>query len=184
MKSVKKRLLAFVSLVTLGVGFASFSAQAAAPVNLIANGGFETGTFVGWIVVNTGSGNWQINNGAFNPPGPGGMLPTISGNFDAVSWQNGPGFHALRQVITVPNGVFSASLSWNDRIRNYATIFSDPNQEWRVVIRSTTGVLLHEVYSTTPGDALLQLGPNSRSGNLTAVLQGLAGQTVWCGGSR
>ena len=175
---MKKRFLTGVSLIALGIGFAMSSARAAAPVDVIVNGNFETGTFLGWTVVNTGSGGVAINGGAFDPAGPGGALLPISGFWDAVSHQSGPGFHALRQAFTVPANVFSASVTWKDRIRNYAGVFSDPNQEWRVVIRDTSGSLLYEVYSTTPGDTLLQLGPNSRSGNITAILQTLAGQTV------
>ena len=175
---MKKRFLTGVSLIALGIGFAMSSARAAAPVDVIVNGNFETGTFLGWTVVNTGSGGLTINNGGFDPAGPGGMLAPISGLYDAVSHQGGPGFHALRQAFTVPANVFSAGVTWKDRIRNYGGVFSDPNQEWRVVIRDTSGSLLYEVYSTTPGDTLLQVGPNSRSGNITAILQTLAGQTV------
>jgi hypothetical protein len=170
------------SLTILGVAFSMGaawpSAQAAPPVDLILNGDFETGNFAGWSVVNTGSGSWVINNGTFVPPGPGGALPPISGNFDAVSQQGGPGFHALRQTITVPGGVFAASLTWNDRVRNFAGIFSSPNQEWRVVIRDTAGNLLQEVFSTMPGDPSIQIGPNSRFGDLTGFFKSNANQTV------
>lgn len=47
-----------------------------------------------------------------------------------------------------------------------------------MVIRDTAGNLLHEVFSTTPGDPPQQVGPNSRSGDLTSVFQTFAGQTV------
>ena len=167
-----------VTIAALSLGIALSSASAAPPAEMILNGGFETGTFAGWTVVNTGSGAWAINNGAFDPAGPGTPLAPVSGVFDVVSHQPGPGFHALRQTVTIPGGVFSAKLAWNDRIRNWAAIFSDPNQEWRVVIRDTGGAVLHEVHSTTPGDALQQVGPNARSGDLTAFFQANAGQTV------
>ena len=179
MKSFYKRVSPVLVLATaFGMGVASFSAQAAPPVNLINNGNFETGTFAGWTVLNSGSGNWSINDGTFDPPGPGGALPAISGVYDAVSFQGGPGFHALRQIINVPNNVFAASLTWNDRVRNHAGIFSDPNQEWRVLIRDSAGTSIQEVFSTNPGDPLIQIGPNSRSGNLTGLFQRYAGQTI------
>jgi hypothetical protein len=162
----------------IGMGVTSVNVQAAPPVDLIVNGNFETGTLSGWTVINTGSGNWAINNGTFDPPGPGEALPPISGAYDAVSYQYGPGFHALRQTINVPNNVFAASLSWSDRIRNYAEFFSDPSQEWRVVIRDTAGNLLQEAFSTNSGDPWLQVGPNLRSSNLTGLLQTYAGQTI------
>ena len=78
----------------------------------------------------------------------------------------------------MPNNIFSAKLSWNDRVRNWASTCSDPNQEWRVLILDSTGAQLQEVFSTDPGDPLLQVGPNSRSGDITGVLQSFEGQTV------
>lgn len=179
MKSLCKRVFPVLVLATaFGMGVASFSAQAAPPVDLINNGNFETGNFSGWTVLNSGSGNWAINNGTFDPPGSSGALPAISGVYDAVSFQSGPGFHALRQTINVPNNVFAASLTWNDRVRNQAGIFSDPNQEWRVLIRDSAGTPLQEVFSTNPGDPAIQIGPNSRTGNLTGLFQLYAGQTI------
>ena len=144
---------------------------------MIVNGSFETGSFSGWTVVNTGSGAWVINNGTFVPPGPGGAIPPISPLFDALTEQPGPGTHALRQSFFVPDNIFSAALSWSDRIRNFA-VFSHPNQEWRVVFRDASGNLLHTVFSTTPGDPLIQVGPNARSGDITAFLQAHVGETV------
>jgi hypothetical protein len=163
-------------LVVMGI---SGGAQAAPAIDMINNGNFETGDFSFWTTVNTGSGGTAINNGTFNPAGPGGALPPISGGFDAVTFQGGPGFHAFRQTINVPNNIFSASLTWNDRVRNYAAIFSDPNQEWRVLILDTLAVNAPiEVFSTNPGDPTLQSGPNSRSFDVTAVLQSYAGQMI------
>lgn len=92
--------------------------------------------------------------------------------------QFGPSVTSLQQTINVPNDLFSARLTWKDRVRNFATLFLHPGQEWRVVIRDTSGALLHVVFSTKPGDPLQQVGPNSRSGDITAILQAYAGQTV------
>lgn len=174
----KRMSSSLVLAAVFGMGAASFNTQAAPPVDLINNGNFETGTFAGWTILNSGSGNWAMNNGTFVPPGPGGALPAISGAYDAVSYQGGPGFHALRQTINVPSNVFAASLNWNDRVRNHAGIFSDPNQEWRVVIRDSAGNLLQEVFSTNPGDPAIQVGPNSRTANLTGLIQHYAGQAI------
>lgn len=179
MKPFYKRVSpGLVLAAVFGMGVASFSAQAAPPVDLINNGNFETGNFAGWTVLNSGSGNWAINDGTFVPPGPSGALPAISGVYDAVSFQDAPGVHTLRQIINVPNNVFAASLTWNDRVRNHAGIFVDPIQEFRVVIRDNAGNLLQEVFSTNPGDPTIQIGPNSRSGNLTGLFQAYAGQTL------
>ena len=145
---------------------------------LIENGDFESGTFTGWAISNTGPGSWYINNGSFDPPGPGTPLPPVSGNFDAVAYPGGPGLHLLSENIVVPENITSATLSWSDRIRNYSSTFNDPNQEWRVQVRDTSGNLIQEVFSTNPGDPLQQIGPNHRSFELTSLFQSLAGQAV------
>jgi hypothetical protein len=178
MKDMKKTSLTIL-LVALGMGFALSRAQAAGPANLIVNGNFETGSFAGWTVVPGAFGaTYAINNGTF-VPGNGGALPPIDGNFDAVGTQFGPSLTSLQQTINVPpNNVFSARLAWSDRVRNFAGVFAHPDQEWRVVIRNTGGALLYTVFSTNPGDPALQVGPNSRSGDVTAILQALAGQNV------
>ena len=164
-------------IVAVSLGFILTGAQAAPPVNLIVNGNFETGTFVGWTVAPGNFGaSYAINNGTFAPFG--GALPPIDGQFDAVGFQFGPSLTSLQQTITVPNNVFSAKLSWGDRIRNFSGIFVHPTQEWRVVIRDLSGTLLYTVFSTNPGDPVLQVGPNFRSADVTSVLQTLAGQTV------
>ena len=148
----------------------------AALIEHIANGGFESGDLSGWNVVNTGSGSWQINDGTFVPSGGSAHAP-ISGSFDAVTEQGGAGFHNLFQDILLPGAFSSAILSWDDRIINAASAFSDPNQEWRVLIEDLAGNLISEVFSTNPGDTN-QVGPNSRLFDLTAILQPLVGQSV------
>jgi hypothetical protein len=144
----------------------------------IINGGFETASFDGWTVQNSGNGGWVINNGSYDPEGPGEPLAPIGGNFDVLTAQVGPGMHLLSAPITVPAGVTSAVLRWSDRLRNYAGVFSDPDQEWRVLIKRPTGGLVAEVFSTNPGDVPEQIGPNLRSADLTALLQALEGQTI------
>lgn len=153
-------------------------AGASATTQMITNGGFETGDFTGWNVINSGSGGWGINDGTFIPLGPGNALPPISGNFDAVSFQSGPGLRILSEPIIVPQNVTSAVLSWQDRIRNFSNQFSDPNQEWRVLILDGSGGLIQEAFSTNPGDQLQQVGPNSRSFDVTSLLQTLEGQAI------
>jgi hypothetical protein len=73
---------------------------------LIVNGGFETGDFTGWTVVDQtgGSGSWFVNNSTTAPlsgfatPGP------ASGSFYALTDQTGPGSHVLLQSFTVAAG--------------------------------------------------------------------------------
>lgn len=180
LKSLKDTLATAISKLTLlTVLVFSGGVQAAPPVDLVNNGDFETGDFSFWTIINLGSGGIAINDGTFIPPGPSGPLSPISGSFDGITFQDGAGFHAFRQTVAVPNNIFSAKLAWSDRIRNHAGIFSDPNQEWRVLILDPLAVVPpQEVFSTSPGDPAIQIGPNSRSFDVTAILQGYAGQMM------
>jgi len=145
----------------------------------IVNGGFETGDFTGWTKVNTGSGDFVINDGALDPDGPQTPTPPISGSFDAVSEQTGPGKHILSEVFTVPSGITSSTVSWKDRIFNYGSSFTDPTQEVRIEIRDSTGTtVLTTLFTTNPGDPLIQAGPNSRSFDITAFMQANAGVDI------
>ncbi|MEZ5944657.1 MAG: M36 family metallopeptidase [Planctomycetaceae bacterium] len=145
--------------------------------NIVANGDFESGTFDGWALVTT-TGGWKINNGTVDPDsGPSGPVVPLSGNLDAVNFQEGPGSQALVQTITVPRGINSATLSWLDRIFSFATI-SDPDQEFRVQLWDEADAVLATIFSTNPGDPDVQPGPNNRSFNVTSLMQGLEGQTV------
>jgi len=147
-------------------------------VEFIVNGGFETGNFTGWSVVDTGNGTYVINDGTFIPTSGQGALPPITGNFDVVTNQGGPGLHILSQFFVVPSNIQSAMVSWNDRIRNAAGTFSDPNQEFRVELIDVSLNVIQEIYSTNPGDPTMQIGPNFRQFDLTALLQTLTGQQV------
>lgn len=150
----------------------------ATTTELIVNGDFETGDLTGWSSTSIGIGGWQINDGQFDPPGPGTPLAPISGNFDIVSSQTTRGANLISETFTVPANITSATLSWSDRIRNYANIFDDFNQEWRVLVLNENGTLIQEVFSTNPGDPLQQIGPNHRSFDLTSLLQSLEGQSI------
>lgn len=108
---IKKSQFAFA----LGMAFASFFAGAA-PIQLITNGGFETGTFAGWTVTDLagGSGSWFIDdaNGTTPLSGQSTMGPA-SGNFYAVTDQSGQGTHVLEQFFIVPVGATSVVLSFD-----------------------------------------------------------------------
>jgi hypothetical protein len=176
---MRKKCVRHVLPVVCGIGFAFAVAYAAPPADIIVNGDFETGTFAGWTVVRSSwSGDWAINDGAYHPYGLAGVLAPISGKYDAVSWARGGGVRALRQTITVPSGVFSARISWNDRVRNFANVFRDPTQEYRAVIRDLSGSVIQELYSTTVGDPLQEIGPNLRSADITGLMQANAGKTL------
>ena len=108
-------ILALVSLLGLGI---TQSARA----NLITNGGFETGDFAGWTVVDQagGSGSFFISN-----PGTATPLSGFStaanpsgGRFYAVSDQFGPGCHVLLQSFTIPVGASNFQLTFQMFVNN------------------------------------------------------------------
>jgi hypothetical protein len=118
----------------------------AAPIELITNGDFETGTLAGWTVADAGSGTFFIDT-------PGTTTPLSSfatlagagtGAFYAVTDQPGAGVHALIQSFTVTPGstvMLSFDMFVNDQsgagpIVNPAglTYLSGPNQYARVDI--------------------------------------------------
>ncbi|MCO6453811.1 MAG: hypothetical protein J5I93_00710 [Pirellulaceae bacterium] len=74
--------------------------------------------------------------------------------------------------------MLSATLRWTDRIQNFFSSFEVPNQQFRVELVDSLGNVIQPIYATVPGDPLLQVSPNQREFDLTAVLQPLAGQNV------
>lgn len=145
-------------------------------VDVVANGGFETGDLSGWTVENGSSGAWVINHGTVDPPGPSGPVAPMSGRFDALAIQNGASRQVLSEVASVPSNVRRATLRWSDRILNYASAFVHPIQEWRVEIRA--GETVTQVFATKPDDPPIQFGPNPRSFDVTSLLQTLEGQQI------
>ena len=140
---------------------------------ILVNGGFESGDFSGWVKVNTDAGGFVINDGTLDPDGPEDPVPPFTGRFAVVSQQTGAGRNVIYQEVTISAGAISARLSWSDRIRNQASIFVDPDQEFRVEIRSTDDQVLAIAYSTNPGDTLLNDWTN-RSFDLAEFV----GQTI------
>jgi hypothetical protein len=105
--------------------------------------------------VNSGNGTFVINDGTFDPSGPDGPLATYNGSFSALTDQGGPGVHTIYQDVTLHASATSATLAWADMIRNHAGEFSDPEQECRVEIWNTDNQVLATLFSTNPGDPLL-----------------------------
>jgi uncharacterized repeat protein (TIGR01451 family) len=118
---------------------------------IMVNGGFETGDFTGWAIVNGGYGAWVINDGTFDPDGPEGTNMPISGKFNAMIAQIGGGQHLLYQDVFIPPDALTAEWNWSDRIRNYTPYFA-PNQVFRVEVRDTNHAVLATAFTTQPGD--------------------------------
>ncbi|MBI2924771.1 MAG: DUF11 domain-containing protein [Verrucomicrobia bacterium] len=146
---------------------------AAGGSNLIINGDFEAGTLTGWRKESPTGKDFILNKGAYDPPGSDPVQPVFSGTVSVVATTGAPGAQALVQDLTIPPTATSAVLSWADRIRNYAPLFSHPNQEFRVEIRDPDGSVRAELFSTKPGDPLLQ-DWTRRSADVSAFI----GQTI------
>ena len=158
---------------------------------LITNGDFETGDFTGWTVDpwDLGQDTWVINDGTveFELPFPwsttDGPYDPISGDYDAISDVSVYGllvpYSIAQQNVTLPSNITSATLSWSDRIRNYAEYFNNDGigQQFGVAF----GLIEDSevVFLTLPGDDLMQVEPpNLRSVDVTEIAQSLEGQEV------
>ncbi len=169
------------AVVTYGVGATDNHGLEA---EYIINGDFETGDLSGWMISNITSSSTAVtvvNDGSYVPISSGvgaTALPPISGSYDAISDQSGSSLHLMSQPFMVPAMVSNAIVSWDDRIRNFHSVFADPGQEFKVEILDSLMNPIYEIYSTNPGDPLMQIGPNARSFDITSVMQSLPGQIV------
>lgn len=142
----------------------------AAPVELITNGGFESGTLAGWTVTDLagGSGSWFANSGLTSPLSGSATVGAAGGVFYAVTDQTGPGTHALEQSFTVPLGASSVILSFDMFMNDLSGVgplvnligldhTAGPSQHARVDIMS----ILAGALSTAPIDITAILVPPS-----------------------
>jgi hypothetical protein len=155
----------------------------------IANGGFESGDFTGWITAESGSGAWSVYTGTSTPGGQAVGSPP-EGTHGATTSQGSAGSHVLYQDVALEAGsthTLTLSIYW----RNTAAFVTpspetlshtgSPNQQYRVdVMRPSAAVtsvdpadILASVYQSHAGDPLTQT-----PSQITADLSALAGQTV------
>lgn len=123
-------------LLAAAISVASLPAAYAAPIELILNGGFETGSLSAWTVNSTAeyaNNFYAITNGG-NVPGsnhPTALNPT-GGNFVAVSGQYGAGGETLSQTFTKTADITSLVLSfdWFDNTHaNFSGTAIDGSQQ-------------------------------------------------------
>jgi hypothetical protein len=156
---------------------------------LVSNGGFEGGTFSGWTVVNQGSGDWFVYDGALTPLNGFRIPVPPEGEFAATTDQRGPGSHVLYQDVALEAG-FHHRLTFTVYYRNRNGEFvtpptlghnGPPNQQYRVDVLSPSapvksvapGDMLATVFRTKVGDPA-RMAPTPTSFDLT----GFAGTTV------
>lgn len=149
----------------------SIHGNALAQDNPFVNGGFETGDFTGWIVIQEpgSAGDWFVYSGDVAPISPHFVLPPPVGVFAAISDQLESSSQVLYQDIDVPAG-FSIACSVIIYYENFAEGFvtaSDlsyttaPNQQARIDIMDPSADafdvgagVLENLYQTNPGDPL------------------------------
>ena len=141
----------------LGIAVA-LAVPARSTAALISNGGFESGTFSGWTVVNHGSGDWFVYDGALTPLNGFRIPAPPEGKFAATTDQRGPGSHILYQDVALEAG-FHHRLTFTVYYRNRNGAFATPatlghngppNQQYRVDVLSPSA----PVKSVAPGDVL------------------------------
>jgi hypothetical protein len=109
----------------LGLASAAF----AVTIQLITNGGFETGDLTGWTLANAagGSGSFLIQTGSGSPLNNFSVPPPPGGTYAAMTDQGGPGTHVLFQDVTIPFGATSISFSANYFRNNQAGGYITPD---------------------------------------------------------
>jgi uncharacterized repeat protein (TIGR01451 family) len=159
----------------------------------MTNGGFETGTFSGWTVVNlTGSsGNWFNYTGTTSPSSGHTIPAPPEGTRAATTDQTGPGSHELYQDVVLQPG-FTHTLTFSLYYHAYSPLTAKgrtldfngsggPNMQYRVDVMKTTAPdfsiaatdVLANVFQTDTGDPLV-VSPTTKMFDLTPF----AGQTV------
>jgi hypothetical protein len=144
--------------------------NAQAQLELIENGGFETGDFTGWTVVQElgSAGDWFVYSGTVTPVSSHTVLPPPDGTFAAVSDQGEPSSQVLFQDIVVPPESVTCSVVvyYLNSAEGFVTApdlsyQTFPNQQARIDIMDPAsdpfdvgaGVLLN-IFQTNPGDPL------------------------------
>lgn len=161
------------------LSIASLSAHAT-PIQLLTNGGFETGNFSGWTAVSNGgtsgcgSNIWEVNSTGHE--GCGTMAKPTSGTYAAFNTFDGQASpYTLSQQIVVPGSVLSATLSFMDE---FSMSYSGTQRTFRVDFYNQAGTtLLGNVLTQSVAGSLNQ-GWTNNSFNVTALLASQAGKTI------
>jgi hypothetical protein len=138
-----------MKLVLLSASFAiaMFISDSSQGVELITNGGFETGDFSGWTIVNQegGVGSFYIGSQIFTPIYEFRTVGPSTGAFYAVAQQESTSTHILEQSFSVPGPARSVILEYDQWVTDYASrgplvnpagldFLAYPNQHVRVDI--------------------------------------------------
>jgi hypothetical protein len=148
-----------IALLTVGA--------AGAGANTVVNGGFETGDFEGWELINEPqppTGSWIVYGGG------GGPTPPPQGEFAALTEQEDPGTHILYQDVPIEAGQPYLSMTvfydsnWPITVPTPDTLEAaggvDENQQYRIEVMNPAAPLesvepsdiLATVFRTLDGD--------------------------------
>jgi hypothetical protein len=176
--SIKASLFgAIIALSSLGNAYA-------APVQLVTNGGFETGDFTGWTAVSNGvAGGCGTNVWVVNSTGTHGcnnngttVAAPTSGTYGAFNtFDGGAVNYTLSQKITVPGSLTAATLSFMDE---FHMAYSGAARSFNVGFYDEAGTtLLGNVFTQTAGNSAIQAW-TQQTVNVTALLASQAGKTI------
>ena len=156
--------------------------QTVSAMEVVTNGGFETGSLNGWSVVNLGDGGCGTNTWTVNSIGGhgcsgnvGNMTAPTNGTFAAYNTFDGPaGTLQISQQLTLPGSLASATLSFFDTVRMH--IGSRPRTFSIDLYDATNTTLLDNLYSQSFQN--VNQGWVSHLVDVTNGLLDNAGQTV------
>jgi hypothetical protein len=143
----------------LALGLAS-SLSAGTIIQLITNGGFETGDFTGWTASSeTGSsGSFSVQSGTTASRSGETTVGPASGTFYALRDQSGPGAYALAQSFIVPIDAVDVVVSFDLVDNDYAgTVLPGPLDYTVPAVEFATADLLAgsaSIFSTAPADVI------------------------------
>ena len=170
----------FAPLATAAMLSMCAAAAIAAPTQLVANGGFETGTLAGWTTTGLGNGSCPSANQEWNVSSSGSATgcsaaANPSGSSFAAYVMNdgtGPLTYRLSQSFGVAAGTTGGAFSFDLSSING----SDSNRTLTVSLTDTTTLASAILYSasTLSFDATWQ----TLSGDISAFLAAAAGDTV------
>jgi hypothetical protein len=138
-----------MKLILLSASFvvAIFISDTSQGLELITNGGFETGDFSGWTIVNQvgGVGSFYIGSQIYTPTYEFRTVGPSTGAFYAVAQQESTSTNILEQSFSVPGPARSVILKYDQWVTNYASrgpvvnpagldFLAYPNQHARVDI--------------------------------------------------
>ena len=157
---MKRKFLGFAALViavTAMVGLGQDSTYAAAPVELVSNGSFESGDFTDWSATVSGGPfrPWAVSGAGSG--GGFGMDGTSPQDGDFVAWNGfdggGPLDFTLEQSVSVPSEHL-ATIEWTDRIQwnfNLGRMASEARIYDVLIIDPDTNAILEVLYTFSTG---------------------------------